>query len=130
MTPTWIFAHLAAGPEAMNDLGVQEGFRKHWEQLAPETFWDVACVVDTYRMSMMRSDKLFHLPDLCPLPIVDELLSPSRGILLWHHQLENLHRPFAGRCAGVSGGSRERTPCGPFLRHARAGGDYRRKRGE
>ena len=89
-TPTCVFGHLTEE----HAPGLRNDFRQHWQRHAPQRFSDVVFVIDTYRLGLLRSRPVELNHDFQALPVVDYLLHESHGILLWHHQLENLYRLF------------------------------------
>ena len=92
--PTRIFGHLTDD----HTPGLRSDFCQHWHRHAPQRFNDVGFLIDTYRLGTLWS-RPERNHDFRALPAVDDLLRDSRGILLWHHQLENLYRLFE-ICAG------------------------------
>lgn len=88
--PMRVFAHFTA----THPPGLRDDFRRHWQRHAPQQFSDVAFVIDTYRLGLLWSRPVELEHDFQALPVVDDLLRNSHGILLWHHQLENLYRLF------------------------------------
>jgi len=61
----------------------------------PKSFMDVVFLVDAFRGCQIKGD--FIIPSLSAfqkIPVVDEILQDSNGILMWHHQLEALFGLF------------------------------------
>lgn len=71
-------------------------FHRHLRHFDTGKFSDLLFSIDSYMLS--HDDYFMHIsrlpkakPDFRRRPIVDDLLKDSRGVLLWHHQLENLY---------------------------------------
>lgn len=87
--------------------GFDAGFDKHFYfkdfmvKEKPSAFWDIAFLLAIYDLEMnYRADRLntFNLEhNINTLPIVDDILSLSRGVLLWKFQLEHLAGLFLPR---------------------------------
>jgi len=72
-------------------------FKEYLSQFDPKSLFDYAYVLDTYRLRVFQRSEQEQLGgELIPTfeslgPCVDEILASSHGILLWHHQLEQMY---------------------------------------
>ena len=75
------------------EIGYIESFKNYLNQFDSTQFKDVLFALDSYWISNAgrKSEKPSLEYNFKPHPIIDDFLSQSRGILLWHHQLENLY---------------------------------------
>lgn len=80
--------------------GIKPGFLHDFRDFItlrpPKSFTDLAFLLDFYHYNATR---LHHRYDpnrlrFAPIGIVNDMLKESRGMLLWHYQLENLLRLF------------------------------------
>lgn len=72
-----------------------EPFKRHIERYSPSSFWDAVFVADTFAASVTSiengSEPLPILDiEMDHIPFADEILEQSRGLVIWHHQLEQL----------------------------------------
>lgn len=74
------------------EIGYIKSFKNYLNQFDSTKFKDVLFALDFYWIS--SAGRKSENPSLeyifKPHPIIDDFLSESRGVLLWHHQLENL----------------------------------------
>jgi hypothetical protein len=79
-------------------LGFMSCFSEYLKRSAPQTFKDFLFLLDFYRgrrVGRSVGDIFDLMSHVFPkIQIVDEILEDSRGLLLWHHQLEHLFRAF------------------------------------
>ena len=94
----WAAYFQSASPQIVLSAGFSDGdeafppLRAYIERHQPSTLLDCLFVVDTYYQSRILRAPLPG-PEPGPFasdPLLDELLAPSRGLLLWQFQFEHL----------------------------------------
>jgi len=75
------------------EIGYFEDFNKYLNQFDTTRFKDVLFTLDSYWISnaCRKTERLCLEQHFNRHPIIDDFLNESHGILLWHHQLENLY---------------------------------------
>jgi hypothetical protein len=86
-------------PPEKPSTGFRNDFRDYLDKTNPGTFTDLLVRVDLYDGVIRGHCALPDLVDLTyrqfpRIPMVNELLEMSSGLLLWHHQLESLFALF------------------------------------
>ncbi|MEQ9104973.1 MAG: hypothetical protein RIE53_09755 [Rhodothermales bacterium] len=90
------------------EVGVLEGYlsdtpiaigpcvlSEHISKSDPRGLWDLVFALDTYFLTLLVGEpRCTDNTGFVSVPTVDELLHPSRGLLIWKHQLEDLYRLF------------------------------------
>lgn len=74
-------------------------FRDFFRDRSPSSLLEVLCTIDRFKVGFdpkrcMLKDGPFDFPER---PSLDAILHPSQGLLIWHHQTENLYRMAAPR---------------------------------
>jgi hypothetical protein len=72
------------------------GFKEYLAEYETNNFMDLLFLVDAYHCSIRRFQRLIdhNQHNFNENDVVDSILKDSKGILLWHHQLENLFSLF------------------------------------
>lgn len=76
--------------------GFMRDFRDFITFHPPRSFTDLAFLLDFYHFNAVRMHHRYEPNRLVfsPIGVINDMLKESRGVLLWHHQLENLLRLF------------------------------------
>lgn len=76
--------------------GFMQDFREFIMRHPPRSFMDTVFLLDFYNFNATRLHHRYdpNRLDFSPIGIVNDMLKDSRGVLLWHFQLENLIRLF------------------------------------
>lgn len=82
-------------------LGFKTDFRNYLDQIQPLGFLDHLFAVDYYKLRRTTKDLTLPNKTFDYVPVVDDILTDTRGFLLWHHQLEWLFRAFFDDTAKV-----------------------------
>jgi hypothetical protein len=102
--PKLILGHVANSLPRGWKTGYMGDFKSFIIRNPPRSFMDLVFLLDFYHFN---STRLHHRYDPNRLPfssigIVNNMLKESRGVLLWHYQLENLLRLFVADSAKVT----------------------------
>lgn len=86
----WAWAvHDGRGPALVGSVGSSAPAGRLMDRLRglerPLGTWQVLAAIDSFRMAR---GKEAPLPSFAARPLLDALLAPSGGVILWHHQLE------------------------------------------
>lgn len=94
--PELVLGHVANMlPEGWKP-GFMRDFRDFITFHPPRSFTDLAFLLDFYHFNAVRIHHRYEPNRLVfsPIGVVNDMLKESRGVLLWHYQLENLLRMF------------------------------------
>ncbi|MEW5735871.1 MAG: hypothetical protein AB1921_13515 [Thermodesulfobacteriota bacterium] len=94
--PELVLGHVTSTlPEGMRP-GYSGDFREFITRHPPRSFTDLSFLLDFYHFNAARLHHRYNPNRLffSPIGIVNDMLKESRGVLLWHYQLENLLRLF------------------------------------
>ncbi|MDI6797281.1 MAG: hypothetical protein QMD09_10065 [Desulfatibacillaceae bacterium] len=102
--PKLVLGHVANTLPRGWKTGYMGDFRNFIMRHPPRSFMDLVFLLDFFHFN---STRLHHRYDPNRLPfssigIVNNMLKESRGVLLWHYQLENLLRLFVEDSAKVA----------------------------
>ena len=76
------------------DLGFKTDFQNYLSQHQINGFSDLLFLLDYYRFIKVHGPKDNDQKKFRDLEVVDDILRPSRGLILWHYQLEQLFACF------------------------------------
>ena len=76
------------------DLGFKNDFQAYLGQHQIGRFSDLLFLLDYYRLIQVHGPKDYDQKQFRELEVVDDILIPSRGLVLWHYQLEQLFACF------------------------------------
>ena len=79
-------------------IGFKKSFVNHIKKHYPTNFKDILFLVDIYdyfnRVDFEKAISKFHHLNSTTNEVIHSILPDSKGIILWHHQLENLLNMF------------------------------------
>ena len=93
---TPVCGYLTDWSKKAEEPGFKDGFRAYLARYRPENFADTLFVLDAYFLSMQSLGYPYRW-EFCKfkkVEVVDDILGESKGILLWHHQMEQLFSCF------------------------------------
>lgn len=76
--------------------GFMHDFREFITRHPPRSYYDTVFLLDFYHFNATRMHHRYapNRLDFSPIGTVNDMLKDTRGVLLWHYQLENLIRLF------------------------------------
>ncbi len=110
--PEIIFGHVASTlPKGMKK-GFSRDFHRFIQRHPPRSFMDTVFLLDFYHFNASRLHHRYAPNRLAftPIGIVNDMLKDSRGVLLWHYQLEDLIRFSYWTAQRLPGYERTSTP--------------------
>jgi hypothetical protein len=89
-----VFGYLTNSLKPGETLGLKNDFRKYLSQHHPTGFSDLLFLLDHHRLEHIHGPIDYDHGQIQKTPVVDDILKPSKGLILWHYQLEQLFACF------------------------------------
>lgn len=80
--------------ERTDQSGHRTGFQAHLKNHQPKSVTDLVFLIDSYHLGLKRPGYTLNSGQFRDMGVVDQILKDSKGILLWHYQLDHLFGCF------------------------------------
>ena len=80
--------------ERTDQSGHRTGFQAHLKKHQPKSMTDLVFLIDSYHLGLKRPGYTLDSGQFRDMGVVDQILKDSKGILLWHYQLDHLFGCF------------------------------------